>query len=64
MKYQDIEIIEITPDTRVIPDDLACIGIQSPNFFGDIQDVERLTNLAHDHGALSVVHVNLSLIHI
>ena len=58
VKYQDIEIIEITPDTRVIPDDLACIGIQSPNFFGEIQDVERLTNLAHDHGALSVVHVN------
>ena len=58
VKYQGIEIVEITPDTRVIPDDLACIGIQSPNFFGEIQDVERLTNLAHDHGALSVVHVN------
>ena len=58
VKYQDIEVIKITPDTRVIPDDLACIGIQSPNFFGEIQDLERLTNLAHENGALSVVHVN------
>ena len=57
-KHQGIELVEIAPDANDIPDDLACIGIQSPNFFGGIEDVERLTKLAHENGALSVVHVN------
>ena len=57
-KYQGIDIVSIDPKTTEIPDDLACIGIQSPNFFGEIEDVERLTELAHANGALSVVHVN------
>jgi glycine dehydrogenase subunit 1 len=57
-KHQGIDIVEVEPDATDIPDDLACIGIQSPNFFGEIEDVERLTKLAHDNGALSVVHVN------
>jgi glycine dehydrogenase subunit 1 len=57
-KHQGIEIVSIEPDATDIPDDLACIGIQSPNFFGEIEDVERLTELAHANGALSVVHVN------
>ena len=57
-KYQSIEIIKIESDVTSIPDDLACVGMQNPNFFGEIQDVERLTNLAHENGALSVVHVN------
>ena len=55
---QGIDIVEISTDATEIPDDIACIGIQSPNFFGEIEDVERLTNLAHENGALSVVHVN------
>jgi glycine dehydrogenase subunit 1 len=57
-KYQDVELVEIEPGATDIPDDLACISIQSPNFFGEIEDVERLTKLAHENGALSVVHVN------
>ena len=57
-KYQSIEIIKIESDVTSIPDDLACVGMQNPNFFGEIQDVERLTNLAHENGALSVAHVN------
>jgi glycine dehydrogenase subunit 1 len=57
-KYQGIEIVSIDSQATEIPDDLACIGIQSPNFFGEIEDVERLTDLAHANGALSVVHVN------
>jgi glycine dehydrogenase subunit 1 len=57
-KHQGIEIVEIASDATEIPDDLACVGIQSPNFFGEIEDVERLTVLAHAIGALSIVHVN------
>lgn len=57
-KHQGIEIVEVDPEAKEIDDDLACIGIQSPNFFGEIEDVERLTQLAHDNGSLSIVHVN------
>lgn len=57
-RHQGIEIVEVAANATEIPDDLACIGIQSPNFFGEIEDVERLTKLAHENGALSVVHVN------
>jgi glycine dehydrogenase subunit 1 len=57
-KYQGIEIVSIDPNATEIPDDLACIGVQSPNFFGEIEDVERFTNLTHENGALSIVHVN------
>ena len=61
-KYQDIELVRIDPNMAEVPEGLACIGIQSPNFFGGIEDVEHLTNLAHDSGALSVVHVNPTML--
>lgn len=35
-------------------DDLAAIAIQSPNFFGRIEDVEQLADLAHQHDSLLV----------
>ena len=57
-KHHGIEIVSIDPNATEIPDDLACIGVQSPNFFGEIEDVERFTNLTHENGALSIVHVN------
>ncbi len=57
-KYQDVELVDIEPGATKLPDDLACIAIQTPNFFGEVEDVERLTDLAHEAGALSVVHVN------
>lgn len=57
-KHHGIEIVSIDPNATEIPDDLACIGVQSPNFFGEIEDVERFTNLSHENGALSIVHVN------
>ncbi len=40
----------ITPDT-------ACVLIQSPNFFGTIEDVEAIADLAHKHGALLAVSI-------
>ena len=57
-KHQEIELVEIDPGATDLPDDLACVSIQSPNFFGEIEDVGRLTELAHQEGALAVVHVN------
>ncbi len=40
----------ITPET-------ACVLIQSPNFFGTIEDVEAIAEIAHKHGALLVVSI-------
>jgi glycine dehydrogenase subunit 1 len=40
----------ITPDT-------ACVLIQSPNFFGTVEDVAAIADLAHKHGALLVVSI-------
>src|SRR5690348_12402857 len=41
----------ITPDT-------ACVLIQSPNFFGTIEDVEAAGELAHSKGAMLVVAIS------
>jgi glycine dehydrogenase subunit 1 len=41
-----------------LTDDVACIVVQYPNFFGYLEDLEALANLAHDAGALLVVDVN------
>src|ERR1700687_1972235 len=38
----------ITPET-------ACVLVQSPNFFGTIEDVEAIGEIAHRHGAMVVV---------
>jgi glycine dehydrogenase subunit 1 len=40
----------MTPDT-------ACVLIQSPNFFGTIEDVVAIADIAHKHGALLVVSI-------
>ena len=40
----------ITPDT-------ACVLVQSPNFFGTIEDVEAIAEIAHKHGAMLVVSI-------
>jgi glycine dehydrogenase subunit 1 len=40
---------------QYLRDDLACIAIQYPNFYGGIEDVRAVADLAHEHGALLVV---------
>src|ERR1700733_3930977 len=40
----------ITPDT-------ACVLVQSPNFFGTIEDVSAIADIAHKHGAMLVVSI-------
>ena len=40
----------ITPET-------ACVLIQSPNFFGTIEDVAAIAEITHKHGALLVVSI-------
>ncbi len=42
---------------QAVSDDTACILIQSPNFFGTIEDVEAIAEIAHQHGALLIVSI-------
>jgi glycine dehydrogenase subunit 1 len=42
---------------KAITDDTACILIQSPNFFGTIEDVDAIGEIAHKRGALLVVSI-------
>jgi glycine dehydrogenase subunit 1 len=42
---------------KAVGDDTACVLIQSPNFFGTIEDVEAIAEIAHKRGALLVVSI-------
>lgn len=58
-RHQRVEIEAISRE-RVLagdtPEDAACIAFQSPDFLGRIEDVQAITDAAHDAGALSVMH--------
>jgi glycine dehydrogenase subunit 1 len=40
-----------------VTDDAACVLIQSPNFFGTVEDVEAIAEIAHKRGALLIVSI-------
>ena len=42
---------------KAVTDQTACIMIQSPNFFGTIEDVAAIADFAHKKGALLVVSI-------
>jgi glycine dehydrogenase subunit 1 len=42
---------------KSITADTACVLIQSPNFFGTIEDVGAIADIAHKHGAMLVVSI-------
>jgi glycine dehydrogenase subunit 1 len=42
---------------KQINDDTACVLVQSPNFFGTIEDVAAVADLAHKKGALLAVSI-------
>jgi glycine dehydrogenase subunit 1 len=46
---------------KKITDDTACVLIQSPNFFGTIEDVAAVADLVHSKGALLVVSISEAL---
>ena len=47
----------LAPDALAphLTDDTACVVLQYPNFFGGLEDVRELADLAHDRGAKVVV---------
>ncbi len=42
---------------KIVADDTACVLIQSPNFFGTIEDTEAMAEIAHKRGALLIVSI-------
>lgn len=62
-----IELVTVPcPEGTVSPEDVAsalndqtaCLLVQHPNFFGCLEDVEALAQVAHDAGAMFVVSVD------
>lgn len=43
---------------EVMNDQVAAVVMQYPNFFGAIEDIERISEIAHSAGALSIVSAN------
>lgn len=41
-----------------IDEDTSCVVVQQPNFFGSIEDLKALGELAHKNGALFIVVIN------
>ena len=52
---QEIEVYIIPPTGASLKDDTACVLAQYPNFFGYVEDVQALSDLAHASGALFCV---------
>jgi glycine dehydrogenase subunit 1 len=44
--------------TRALDDETVCLIVQSPNFFGELEDVEGLAETVHAAGALLVMHID------
>src|ERR1700693_5116769 len=57
VKFADSGQIDLKELERAVADDAACVLIQSPNFFGTIEDVEALAEIAHQRGALLIVSI-------
>ena len=68
VQHQGIPVTEVAFDKTsgrvdtaaleaAITDETACVLIQSPNFFGTIEDVAAIADIAHKKGALLIVSI-------
>src|SRR5216683_566675 len=57
VSFTDWGWIDLKELERAVGDDTACVLIQSPNFFGTIEDVEAIAEIAHKRGALLIVSI-------
>ncbi len=55
--FTDSGQIDLKELENAVGDDTACVLIQSPNFFGTIEDVEAIAHIAHKRGALLIVSI-------
>jgi len=57
LPYTESGRVDLKQLERTITQETACVLIQSPNFFGTIEDVAAVAELAHRQGALLVVSI-------
>jgi glycine dehydrogenase subunit 1 len=57
VSFTDSGTIDLEELEKAVGDDTACVLIQSPNFFGTIEDVEAIAEIAHKRGALLIVSI-------
>ena len=52
---QDIAVEVVSPTNAILDNETACLVLQYPNYFGSIEDMQSLIDLAHSNGGLAVV---------
>jgi glycine dehydrogenase subunit 1 len=57
VNFTDWGQVDLEQLAQEVDDDTACVLIQSPNFFGTIEDVEAIAEIAHKRGALLIVSI-------
>src|SRR5260370_3743619 len=57
VSFTDWGTIDLKELEKTVGDDTACVLIQSPNFFGTIEDVEAIAEIAHKGGRLLIVSI-------
>jgi glycine dehydrogenase subunit 1 len=55
--FTDTGRLDLKALNNTITDDTACVLIQNPNFFGTIEDIEAVAEVAHNRGTLLVVSI-------
>jgi len=55
--YADTGRLNLKALEQAITADTACVLIQSPNFFGTVEDLAAIAEVAHNNGALLVVSI-------
>jgi len=55
--YTENGRVDLAALDAAITDNTACVLIQSPNFFGTIEDVAAIADIAHKKGALLIVSI-------
>ncbi|UEL49024.1 aminomethyl-transferring glycine dehydrogenase subunit GcvPA [Terrisporobacter hibernicus] len=69
LQFNNCEVVEVDYDresgmtdlnrlNEVVDEDTACVLLQNPNFFGVIEDVDEVGQIAHDKKAMYVLSVN------
>jgi glycine dehydrogenase subunit 1 len=56
--YTESGRVDLKALENMVSDQTACVLIQSPNFFGSIEDIAATAEIAHKHGALLVVAIS------
>ncbi len=57
VSFADTGRVDLVALEKSITPETACVLIQSPNFFGTIEDVAAIAEITHKHGAMLVVSI-------